>query len=97
MTLGYVLVGLLGIAVAVFAVQNGEPTRVQFLAWSLETLPVAGVILLSLAIGAVLVGVPLLIQRWRLRVRIRTLERQLAALEPGARAPEPLPGKRAVS
>ena len=98
MTIGYVLVAILGAAVAVFALQNGAPTRVQFLAWSVDAVPVAGVILLSLTIGIALAGVPLAIQRWRLRARIRTLERRLAALDhERAQSPDASPGQRAVS
>ena len=98
MTIGYVLVAILSAAVAVFALQNGEPTRVQFIAWSVDAVPVAGVILLSLTIGIALAGVPLAIQRWRLRARVRTLERRLAALD-RERTPSPdaSPGERAAS
>ena len=96
MALGYLLVAILGAGVAVFALQNAEPTRIQFLAWSVDRVPVAGVILASLAIGIVLTGVPMGIQRWRLRLRLRTLERQLALREEERREPpEATPGQRA--
>ena len=96
MAFGYLLVAILSACVAVFALQNGEPTRIQFLAWSLDTVPVAGVILASLAIGIVLTAVPMGIQRWRLRARLRTLERQMALLERNREAPpETAPGQRA--
>lgn len=86
MRLGYVVVALVGAAVAVFALQNAEPLSVRFLAWSLDGVPAAALVLVSLAAGAVLVGVPLTIQRWRLRARIRALEAR--ATVPGAEPPQ---------
>ena len=98
MTLGYVLVAILGAGVAVFALQNGEPTRIRFLVWSVDAVPVAGVILISLAIGIVLTGVPLWIDRWRLRARVRILERRLVELERERAQPRGAPpGQRAAS
>jgi uncharacterized integral membrane protein len=79
--LGYLLVAIVAAAVAVFALQNSAPTRVQFAVWSIDGVPVAAVVLLALAAGLVVAGVPLLIQRWRLRARVRGLEARLATLE----------------
>ena len=81
MALGYLLVAIVAAAVAVFALQNSAPTRVQFAVWSIDNVPVAAVVLLALAAGLVVAGVPLLIQRWRLRARLRALETRLAVLE----------------
>lgn len=86
MALGYVLVAVVAAAVAVFALQNGEPTSVRFLVWRVDAVPVAGLILVSLALGIAVVGVPLWIRGWRLRARCRALEARVAALE--ARATE---------
>jgi uncharacterized integral membrane protein len=92
MTLVYVaVVALVAVAVAVFALQNGEPTPVRFLAWSADGFPLAGLILISLAGGLVMAGVPLLIQRWRLRARVRALERRIAELEAVREAPRDPP------
>ena len=91
MAFGYLLVALVAAAVAVFALQNGEPTPVRFLAWTAAGFPLAGLILLSLACGLVIAGVPLILQRWRLRVRVRALERRVAELE-SARSSAPAPG-----
>jgi hypothetical protein len=47
--------------------------------WDAEGVSLAAVILLSAAIGVVLVGPALWIERWRLRRRVRDLEARLAA------------------
>ena len=73
----YLIVALLASAITVFALQNTARVAVRLLFWSLD-LPLAGVILGSVAGGIVLVGVPLWFGRWRLASRARTLERRLA-------------------
>jgi uncharacterized integral membrane protein len=85
MALGYLVVAILAAAVAVFALQNGSPATVNFITWTIEGLPLAALILASLASGLVVAGVPLLIQRWRLRARLRAAERRVAELEAAAR------------
>jgi uncharacterized integral membrane protein len=87
MAFGYVVVALVAAAVAIFALQNGDPTPVRFLVWTIAGLPLAGLILLSLAGGLVIAGVPLLIQRWQLRGRLRAAERRLAELQDTAVPP----------
>lgn len=77
----YVFVAVVASAITVFALQNSAPTSVRFLLWSLETVPLATVILVSVALGVALVGIPLLIARWRLRSRVRSLETRLALTE----------------
>jgi uncharacterized integral membrane protein len=81
MTFGYVVVAVLAAAVTVFALQNSAPTAVQFLLWRREGMPVSALILISLGAGLVLAGVPLAIQRWRLRSRVRALETRVRMLE----------------
>jgi uncharacterized membrane protein YciS (DUF1049 family) len=44
-------------------------------------MPVSALILLSLAAGLVVAGIPLGLQRWRLRARVRTLEARVRMLE----------------
>ena len=99
MAAGYLIVTLVAAAVAVFALQNGEPTAVRFIVWTVEGFPLAGLILLALACGIVVAGVPLWIQRWRLGGRLRAAERRVAELEAArasapARAREDPPGPR---
>jgi uncharacterized integral membrane protein len=79
--LGYLIVAVVAAAVAVFALQNSAGTRVRFIVWSVEEVPVAALVLISLAAGIVVVGLPLWVQRWRLRVRTRALEQRVAELE----------------
>jgi uncharacterized integral membrane protein len=76
----YVVVAVVASAITVFALQNNEPVAVRLIAWSLA-LPLASVILISVAAGIVIVGLPLWFDRWRLRARARTLEGRLAAAD----------------
>lgn len=73
MGLGYVIVAVLAVTVTVFALQNTDPATVRFLVWRLEAIPVAGLVLASLAAGALIAGVPLAIRLgiWRSRARSR--------------------------
>lgn len=79
--MGYVFVAIVASAITVFALQNSAPVTVSFLAWSLASASLAAVILVSAAAGIVLVGLPLWIDRLRLRARLRGAEMRLAALE----------------
>lgn len=81
MTFGYLVVALLAAAVTIFAIQNSAPTAVEFLLWKREGMPVSALILISLGAGLILAGVPLAIQKWRLRSRVRTLETRVRMLE----------------
>ena len=81
MALGYLIVALLAAAVAVFTLQNSTETRVQFLMWTLEGLPLAAVALVSLAIGLVVAGLPLWIRSWRWRSQARSAQARAAMLD----------------
>lgn len=81
MTFGYIVVALLTAAVVVFAFQNGTPLSVKFLAWTVPEVSAAAVILIALVSGLLIAAIPLWLQRWRLRVRVRGLESQLRQLE----------------
>lgn len=78
----YVFVAVLASAITLFALQNSAPTTVRFLFWSVQAASVATVILVSVAAGIALVGVPLIVERWRLRAQLRALETRLAS-QPG--------------
>jgi uncharacterized integral membrane protein len=84
----YLIVAVLASAITVFALQNNRPTEVRFLVWSLDAVPLATIILLSVAAGLVLGGLPLMIDRWRLRSRNRGLEGRLTAMEAERRESE---------
>ena len=81
MTFGYLVVAILTAAVVVFAFQNGTPVSVRFLTWTVPEVSVAAVILIALVSGLLIAAIPLWIQRWRLRVRVRSLENQVRQLE----------------
>jgi uncharacterized integral membrane protein len=81
MTFGYLVVAILTAAVVVFAFQNGTPVSVRFLPWTVPEVSVAAVILVALVTGLLIAAIPLWIQRWRLRVRVRALESQVQQLE----------------
>lgn len=91
MAFGYFIVAVVAASVAVFALQNAEPTRIRFLFWVIERVPVAALVLLSLAAGVIVAGVPLWLGRWRLRAHARALEARVAALERPAASPSVAP------
>lgn len=68
-------------AITLFTLQNNAPVTVCLLIWRLEAISLATLILLSVAIGVVLAGAPLRVDRWRLRTRVRSLEMRLATVE----------------
>ena len=81
MAFGYLIVAVLAAAVAVFALQNSGPTSVRFLMWTVESVPVAGVALASLAVGLVVAALPLWMRVWRWHSRARSAEARAAMLE----------------
>ena len=81
MTFGYLVVAILTAVVVVFAFQKGTPVSVKFLAWTVPEISAAAVILSALVMGLLIATIPLWLQRWRLRVRVRGLEAQVRQLE----------------
>ena len=81
MGFAYIIVAILSAGVAVFALQNNTPMSVRFLAWALDGVPLAGAILVSLATGMVVVGIPLMISRWTWRRRARAAETKADMLQ----------------
>jgi len=81
MVFKYIVVATIAASITLFALQNNAPTSVRFLFWQLDAVPLAGIMLVSVALGVVLVGVPLLVERWRLRSRLRALESRLSTAE----------------
>ncbi|MEK7710061.1 MAG: LapA family protein [candidate division NC10 bacterium] len=77
----YVLVATAAIAVAIFALQNPDQVTIRFLAWQIERAPLAAVILVSGAAGAIIVSLIGFVQRWQLRSKIRQLETRVRSLE----------------
>jgi len=81
MALGYLVVALLAAAVAIFALQNGTPATVRFVIWTVDGVPLAGLILGAFAAGLIIAGVPLGVLRWRARSQVRRLEGRVRQLE----------------
>ncbi len=79
MVFKYIVVATIAASITLFALQNNAPTYVRFLFWQLDAVPLATIMLVSVGLGVVLVGVPLLVERWRLRSRLRALESRLSA------------------
>lgn len=81
MAFGYLVAAILAGAVVVFAFQNGAPVTVRFFSWTLPATSIAALVLLALAVGLVVAGIPLWFQRWRLRARLRRLDVKVRQLE----------------
>ena len=79
MTAVYLLVALVGAAIAVFAVQNISHVVIRFLGWQIEG-ALSLVVLLSILMGIVLTSLIGLVPHWRLRAKNRQLENRLARL-----------------
>jgi uncharacterized integral membrane protein len=79
----YLLVAVGAIAIAIFAIQNAEQVTIRFLAWKVEQAPLAAVILISGAMGGILMSLVGFVQRLRLRSKIRQLEARQRSIEPG--------------
>ncbi len=79
MAVAYLLVALIGAAIALFAIQNINPVVVRFLGWQIES-ALSLVVLLSTVIGTVMASLVGFVRHWKLRSRIRQLERRLAEL-----------------
>ena len=77
MSMAYLLVALLGAAIAVFAIQNNSTVVIRFMAWQVEG-ALSLVILLSALVGVILTALLGVVRHWKLRSRIRQLENRLA-------------------
>jgi uncharacterized integral membrane protein len=67
MALKYIAVAVVAVSITLFALQNNAPSSIRFAVWQVEAVPLATIILVSVALGVVLAGVPLLVERSRLR------------------------------
>jgi len=82
----YLLVAVLGAAIAVFTVQNLTPVVIRFLSWQVEG-ALSLVVLLSILAGTVLTSLCGLVPHWKLRSCVRQLENRLAQ-RAGAEPPQ---------
>lgn len=67
----YLIVAVVAVVVAIFAMQNTTAVTVKFLVWRLSDVPVSALVLVSLGLGIIVAGVPLWFQLWRARNRLR--------------------------
>lgn len=89
--MGFVVVAVLAVAVAIFAMQNTTAVTVRFLVWSVEQVPLAALVLISLGAGLVMAGVPLSFRLWRVRSRLRSAEAAALRARETAAPPSPPP------
>jgi uncharacterized integral membrane protein len=83
----YALVGVIGAAALVFAVQNTEPVTLSFLNWRTVGMPVSFVILVSVFVGMLFASVSGFARQIELKLKIRRLETRIAQLSAPAAAP----------
>jgi uncharacterized integral membrane protein len=83
----YVLVAILGVGAALFALQNPDMVTVSFLGWRTVELPVSLIILLSAFVGIVVASISAFAQQFQLERRIRKLQRRLAELSASQTSP----------
>src|SRR5713101_1385845 len=83
----YLLVAILGVGAAIFAVQNPDLVAVHFLSWRTVELPVSLIILLSAFVGIVAASISAFAQQIQLERRIRKLQRRLAELSASETSP----------
>jgi putative membrane protein len=83
MVMAYLLVALLGAAIALFAIQNNNPVVIRFLGWQVQG-ALSLVVLLSILVGVILTALLGVVRHWKLRSRIRQLENKLARSETSA-------------
>ncbi len=82
-----VLVALVAAAVAVFAASNAQSVQIHFMGWQPEP-SLALLVIGAFLAGGVVVGAISLPGRIRLGLRVRTLERQLAAMPSPPQQPQ---------
>src|SRR5262245_55475526 len=78
MIIVYLLIAMLGAAIAFFALQNPVPVAVNFFHWRTTELPLSMLMLFSALAGVFLTAVSSLGEHLRLASRIRQRERGLA-------------------
>jgi uncharacterized integral membrane protein len=89
----YVVIAVIGAAVAVFALQNLDPVVIRFVSWRIEDVPLAVVILISIVAGLTFASLVGFVHHFKLRRRIRQLEARLRdAAPPAVPVAPPAPG-----
>jgi uncharacterized integral membrane protein len=88
----YLLMALLGSLATIFALQNRDPVEIWFLTWSVQGMPLALVILLSVLLGIVFASLSGLVKILKLKYRVRQLEAQVSQLIAVQTPPRATPG-----
>jgi uncharacterized integral membrane protein len=78
---GYLIVAVLAVGITVFTLQNTAHVMIRFIAWRLESVPLALVALTALGTGLLAAGIPLWIRLSIWRSRARALEPRVQMLE----------------
>ncbi|MGH7312685.1 MAG: LapA family protein [Candidatus Rokuibacteriota bacterium] len=92
--MGYIVVAVLAVAVAVFAMQNTDHVVVKFLLWEIANVPVAAVVLASFGVGILTAGIPAWFKVWRLQRRlIRAQQTAVPPDQPFSPPPDPPPSR----
>jgi uncharacterized integral membrane protein len=71
--MGYLIVTIVAVAVAVFTMQNTARVSVTFAIWEAKEVPLAAVVLASLGVGILIAAVPLWFRLLAARSRVRKL------------------------
>lgn len=72
---------ILGVAMAIFALQNTVKVQVKLLWWKVDDVPLALILVISILIGVVITAVFSFIDKQRLRNRLKKLHQRINELE----------------
>jgi uncharacterized integral membrane protein len=89
--MGYLIVTIVAVAVAVFTMQNTTRVSVRFAIWEAPDVPLAAVVLASFGVGILIAAIPLWFRLLAARSRVRKLSaaRPLENPSPSDRPPPP--------
>jgi uncharacterized integral membrane protein len=83
--MGYLIVTIVAVAVAVFTMQNTARVSVSFAIWEAQNVPLAAVVLASLGVGILIAAIPL----WFRLLAARSRVRKLSSARPPESPPPP--------
>lgn len=72
---------ILGVAMAIFALQNTVKVQVKLLWWKIDEVPLALILMISIIIGVLITAVFSFIDKQRLRNRLKKLHQRINELE----------------
>ncbi len=77
----FFLIGTLSIAGIIFTMQNSQSVRVKFVYWIAPESPLAMVLLLAFAVGALVAGFYFLIDVFKMKTQLRKSRKMIELLE----------------